>query len=336
MTEIERFHSANGAYVYRLPVEVFSGYMAYAHLVEHQGTWTLIDVGSGFGSSHADLLRGIQAVSKRLGRTLSLADVSRIIITHGHIDHFGGLTAVKKEVPAAEVAIHELDKRVLINYDERVLVTSLRMADFLVRAGVPEERRQHLMQMYLLGKQNFEATPVDVTLRDGDILDGVFEIIHVPGHSPGLIMVRIGDILITADHVLPHTSVALAPESIMPYTGVGHYLESLDRASCVSGVVVALGGHEEPMVDYAVAVARTRDQSVEKIERLLTLCREPRAIYEMAVLTYPELSGYGELLKINQTGARLEYLHQRGRVMVDNLDALDDKAVSALQYVAVN
>ena len=336
MTNIQHFNSANGATIFRLPLEVFSGYIAYSHLVKHDDKWTLIDVGSGFVNSHDDLVRGIAAVGDIIDEKLTLVDVNRIIVTHGHIDHFGGLRKVKDSAPNAEVAIHALAKRVLINYDERVWVTSRRMGDFLRRAGVPEELHHQLMQMYLIGKQNFEPVPVDDTLLHGDVLDDVFEIIHVPGHSSGLIMVRIGDILITSDHILPQTSVALSPESIMPSTGVGHYLESLHHASQVEGITLALGGHEEPMKDYYVVAERTRQQAVEKIDRILSLCDLPRTIYELAELTYPELNGYAALLKINQVGARIEYLHQRGLVVIDNLDELEHVENGPWRYIATN
>ena len=189
--------------------------------------------------------------------------------------------------------------------------------------------------MYMMTKQSFRSVAVDVVLHDGDVVDGVFEVIHVPGHTPGQVMIRIGDILLTADHVLPDTSVSLAPESIMPYTGVGHYIESLEKAARLDGVRVALGGHEAPMVDYAAVVRHTLDTARMKIDIVLEACDEPRTIFEIAKQIYNGLSGYIELLKLWQTGARIEYLYQRGLVRIDNLDALETNTLQPFRYVRI-
>ncbi|HEC23615.1 MAG TPA: MBL fold metallo-hydrolase [Chloroflexi bacterium] len=332
LPEVERFESSNGAQIFRLPMRVFPRYIAYAHLVVHDGRLTLVDVGSGLGESHADLLRGLEAVRTEYNLPATLEALDRIIITHGHIDHFGGLRYVREHAAQAGVAVHELARPVLIRHAERVLVTGKGMEDFLRRAGVPEDHRDRLLAMFMFGKRAFPPVRVDRTLRDGDLLDDTFRVIHVPGHAPGLVMLQIGDVLLTADHILPGTSVALAPESLMPYTGLSHYIESLEKAERVEGVRLALGGHEWPVRDYYAVARRTREAALEKIERVLDCCDQPRTIYEIARLIYDTLEGYIELLKLEQTGARIEYLNQRGLVIVDNLEALEQEHSPALRY----
>jgi glyoxylase-like metal-dependent hydrolase (beta-lactamase superfamily II) len=330
--KVERHSASNGAVIFRLPLEVFAGYIAYAHLIVHNNRFYLVDVGSGFGTSFKDLLAGLDAINTEFGITVSMSDLDMIIITHGHIDHFGGLTQAKDAAPQAKVAIHELDRPVLINYDERVLVTSKGMADFLQRGGVPEDHQKRLMDMYMLGKRAFKSVPVDLTLGDGDMIDDLFQVIHVPGHTPGLMMLQVDDVLLTADHLLPGTSVALAPESLMPYTGVGHYLDSLQKAMKVAGVRLALGGHEWAMENYYEVAGKTHKSSLEKIAKVLDVCVQPRTLYELASEIYGAMDGYSELLKLEQTGARIEYLNQRGLVMIENLDDLEHETSPVLRY----
>lgn len=329
---VERFESSGGSLIFRIPLEVFPDYIAYAYLVAVGDHLTLIDVGTGFGSSHTDLVSGLEQVQAASSIPCSLENLDRIIITHGHIDHFGGLSRVKEVAKNAQVGVHDLARLVLINYDERVLVSRYNVAEFLRRAGVPEDRQDRLMNMYMLGKQTYTSVPVDFSLKDGELLDGVFRIIHVPGHTPGLVMIQIDDILLTADHILPKTSVALAPESMMPYTGVGHYIESLEKALGVEGVELAMGGHEWPMPDYYAVAERTLKAAHDKVDRVLDQCDQPRSIYEIAKRIYGDLDGYSEMLKVWQTGARIEYLNQRGLVMIDNLDALEHEANPVLRY----
>ena len=245
----------------------------------------------------------------------------------------GGLGFVLTNAPEVRVMAHELVRPVLTSYHQRTVMARYSMARFLRMAGVPDARAVSLLEMYGLGKEDFEPIPMHGTLRDGDCFEDAFEVIHVPGHSPGLVMLKIGDVLLTADHILANTSVVLPPESIMPQTGVGHYLESLDRAERVEGIRVALGGHEWPMYNYYQVVRHARDNTVKKVNLVQDLCSEPRTIYEIACQIYDEMNGYSELLKVEKTGARIEYLYQRGLVIVDNLDEMDDLGQEAWRFV---
>ena len=330
---VEEFIASNGARIFRLPLEVFPDYMAFAHLVVHDDSATLVDTGSGFDSSNEDLVAGFAAVRDDFGVDVVLDGLSQVIITHGHIDHIGGLAFVLSRASSALVAAHELARPVLSDYRQRTLVTQHALARFLRIAGVSQTKIEQLLEMFLLGKQYFRFAPLHVALRDGAMVGGTFQVVHVPGHAPGLIMLQIGDVLLTADHILPNTSVALAPEMIMPYTGVGHYLESLEKAERLAGVRVALGGHERPMHDYYAAAAHSRDNAVKKIDLVRDLCREPRTIAEIACQVYDALEGYSELLKLEQIGARVEYLHQRGLLVIDNLENLDDPEDEAWRFV---
>jgi glyoxylase-like metal-dependent hydrolase (beta-lactamase superfamily II) len=328
---VERLQSG-GVTIFRLPLEVFPQYFAYAHLLVYEGTLTLVDTGSGFGNSPSDLLNGFEAVRENFGIPARIEDIDKIIISHGHIDHFGGVRQVKDIAVKASVIAHELTRPVLANFDERLIVSSKNMAHFLLRAGVPDERRKILMEMYLLGKKSFAPTPVDRTVKDGDIVDGILKMIHVPGHEAGHVMIRVGDVLLTSDHILPHTSVALSPESLMPFTGVAHYIDSLKVAEKIDGIRLAAGGHEEQMQDYYSVVKSVLAQAEDKIAQVLECCAAPSSVYDIAQVIYGALDGYGELLRIGQVGARIEYLNQRGLVMIENLDEVEREENPIIKY----
>src|SRR5690606_30270764 len=78
----------------------------------------LVDCGSGFAEANDQLLPGVTAVSHQFNEAISLAAVTHILITHGHIDHFGGLPFVR-QFPNAPAGVHVLDSRVLSNFEER-------------------------------------------------------------------------------------------------------------------------------------------------------------------------------------------------------------------------
>ena len=54
------FESAGGAKIFRLPLQVFPNFWAYAYVVQYAGETYLIDAGSGTDASYDDLLNGLK------------------------------------------------------------------------------------------------------------------------------------------------------------------------------------------------------------------------------------------------------------------------------------
>src|SRR4029078_3154175 len=100
------------------------------------------------------------------------ADIERIIITHGHIDHFGGLAFLHDEIPRAEIAIHELDVRILTAFEERVAVAKKAIRQVLQEAVVRSDMLQGFLDIYGFSKTNTHSLPVARTLVDNQELDG--------------------------------------------------------------------------------------------------------------------------------------------------------------------
>ena len=89
-----------------------------------------------------------------VGQPFGLADLTHILITHGHIDHFGGLTYVRPRTQAL-LGVHELDLRNLTNYEERLTVVSRRLKEYLIEAGVARETIARVcIEMYKITKSH--------------------------------------------------------------------------------------------------------------------------------------------------------------------------------------
>lgn len=333
LPKIERFDSSSGARIYRIPLEAFPGLIVYCYVVLGAGPPTLIDVGSGFGNSNEHLLSGLEALHDQFGESFLPTHIERILITHGHIDHFGGV-GFAREHTGAKIGIHPLDRRVLVAYEERVVIASKELRVFLERAGVEPELRQELMSMYLFAKQHVKSTPVDIVLEEYKPLDGM-EFIHTPGHCPGQVCIKIGDVFISADHILARTTPHQAPESITHYTGLGHYLESLYKIARVDGVRVALGGHEAPIYNFYNRIIEIRASHQRKLNRILEQigrAGEPCTINRICAAMYPDAQGYNTLLAIEEVGAHVEYLYQHGQLAICNLDEVEQVDNPPLYY----
>ncbi len=137
--EIRRFETAAGAQIFQIPLLAFPGLWGYAYLifVEYDSISyrVLIDVGSGYGESNRHLEAGFQQVSAQVGQSFGFENLTHILITHGHVDHFGGLSYVRPRTKAL-LGVHELDLRNLTSHEERLTIVSRRLREFLIEAGV--------------------------------------------------------------------------------------------------------------------------------------------------------------------------------------------------------
>jgi hydroxyacylglutathione hydrolase len=116
---------------------------------------------------------------------ISPKQVKRIIMTHTHLDHIGCLPELLRELPEAEVWVHENEASYLEAGDDRVVFGN-RMFESMVRSqySIPKDCFHITVQRKLLG---------DEILDLGGVL---FKVIHLPGHSSG------GIGLLNSDHRL--------------------------------------------------------------------------------------------------------------------------------------
>ncbi len=332
--EVKRYPTGDGRTIYALPLEVFPSFWGNAYLVTGGQGPVLVDCGSGQASSNHDLEAGFAAIAQRFGERIEFSDLRAILITHGHIDHFGGLNWVKRQC-LVPVGIQVLDRRVLSHYPERVIVAAAQVERFLAGTGVSPERRRQYLQMYRFTKGFFQSVAVDFWFESGPLLDGEFIAVHVPGHCSGQVCLRCGQVLLTADHILPGITPHLSPEIITANTGVGHYLESLARISAMADVAVGLGGHQGPIRDLTARLQELRQALAERQERLLELCAEPRALAEISRRLFGPVRSYHILLALLETGAHVEYLYQRGELVATNLEEIESDPQPVIRYQRV-
>jgi glyoxylase-like metal-dependent hydrolase (beta-lactamase superfamily II) len=138
-----------------------------AFLIEDGRDLTLID------TLYEKDARIVVAEIRRLGRSLS--DLKRIVLTHAHRAHLGGLAALKRWT-GATVFSNEWEADIIAGNRKPQPVTILPRLP--LRAYFP-------FQVGLaLGLGAHPACPVDETLKEEDEI-GTLQVLQTPGHSPG-------------------------------------------------------------------------------------------------------------------------------------------------------
>ncbi len=327
---VRKYISAGRTTAYKLPVEAFPNHITNCYLVMTDPI-TLIDAASGQDSSNASLLDCFERLRTEFDEKVTLQDVKRLILTHGHIDHFGGLHYVVEQT-GAEIGIHELDASVIRHFKERLVVSTKNLHIFLERAGLSPERTAKLLDMNKWSKDLFRARPVDFVFDEGPLPNTPFELHHAPGHCPGQVCIQLDDILFTADHVLSHITPNQSPEFIVRYTGLGHYIAALKKIKAIPGINIGLGGHEHAIEDVSGRVDASIAFHEARLEKTLNLCNEPSTVSEVSLKLFGERKGYHVLLAFLETGAHMEYLHERGHLAVVNVDEVDMQYNPVLKY----
>lgn len=151
-----------------------------AYLLETEAGLTLVDCGlQGEGPA-------IVAALAELGRQPS--DVARIVVTHAHADHFGGLAEVKTAT-GAEVWMHPLDADIVRN--------GRPLREARPAPGLPGLIFPLVKGMFRLG--GLPPVAVEHELSDGDELPGGLRVLAVPGASAGQVALLWGRTLIAGD-----------------------------------------------------------------------------------------------------------------------------------------
>lgn len=309
---VEQFSTSRGDRIYRIPLEVFPGFWGFSHLVVSDSLRCLVDVGSGMESSNHGLETGMQSIREDYGESIDWRDLSHVVISHGHIDHHGGLRFVREKTEAP-VGIHELDWRVLACYEARLAEAVDSLERFLRTSGLPSDEQASILGIYSVHKSLFASVPVDFTFASPCSRLGSMTVVHTPGHCPGQVVIQVDDILLCGDQVLSDISPHQSPEQLTAYTGLGHYLESLSLVERMSpGIRLGLGGHQRPMPDLAGRIRAIRLGHQTRLQEVLGQMAQPSTLAQVARALFPEADGYNHLLALEETGAHVEYLSARG------------------------
>ncbi|HMA33707.1 MAG TPA: MBL fold metallo-hydrolase [Chloroflexia bacterium] len=281
---------------------------------------TLIDCGPLTDAAWTDLTEGLARVGRRP------AEIGRLIITHGHVDHWGLAARIVALSGAAVWAHQRLDTWLgdfPAEWVRRMAYLTLLCQDMGVPAGTMVEINRGMKAM-----GHFTA-PVPVTrlLAAGEVipLAGYDWTVHyTPGHATGHIALQQPDTrsLIAGDHLLAEVSsnpVLEAPllgERARPRM-LPLYVESLTRVAALP-VLWVYPGHGRPFQGHRKLIKGRLQHHEERAARLLAMVQQqPADCYTLSRQLFPRLEGVDIFLGFSETLGHLDLLEDRGQIQID-------------------
>ncbi len=306
------FETMGGARVRRIPVEAFPDFWAYVYLVQKEQYRVLIDTGSGTDTSHENLLSGLKQAR------IEPSGLTHIFLTHAHIDHFGGLAKLHP-LTSAKIGCHELDLQTVAHHEAHYAWVGRRIDSFLAQTGLADETREQALSIFRFSKAIYQSVPVDCTFESLDMCHGPFEFLHLPGHCPGHVAIRLDDVVFCGDMVIQGVTPHLSPEWIHPYSGLDHYLDSLTQLEHWGKAARCFfNGHNAVITDLPAQIEATKQNILRRMSKAVDALHNPLTIAEVCRAVYGETGGYQQLLTIEKTGAYVEYLYERGMIVITN------------------
>ena len=338
VSKIAKYEFTNSAPIFQLPIEAFPGLWTFAYLVLIDDFVVLIDTGSGIGDARDQLLDGILESGRMAkGKAFSEKDLTHILITHGHIDHFGGLKEICKRTEAL-VGVHELDRRNITNFLERRTINLHNLKGYLDQAGVNGRKQESMLDFYCYTLELFDSVEVDFGFEEINMQLGPFQFLHVPGHSGGHVAIRLEDVIFCGDHVLTDITPHQAPEELSPWCGLNHYLRSLALLGrWAADIMIAFSGHKQVITDLPARILEIKAMHAQRLTEVLEFYKSPQTIDALSENLFGEAFGFDALLAIEEAGAHVEYLYQRGSLRILNYSQLENlEGPTALQYQTIS
>jgi glyoxylase-like metal-dependent hydrolase (beta-lactamase superfamily II) len=282
------------------------------HLIRRDPV-TIVDAGPLTDAAWEGLNAGLAA------RGLAVSDVRRVLLTHGHHDHYG-LAAKVADVSGAQLWGGALDRK---NFRQernpRLLLDDMARSGFGVAA-------RFAVVASIAAVDRF-AKPLEAwdELKGGETLpgDGWSVVVRsTPGHTPGSLTFEIPEagVLFTGDTVLkeitPNAVVDEDPEEPgRPFRSVSRYFETLEEIGRTHTGATLLTGHGAPIPDWHAHKGRLDRRYGLRVDQILRqLAKGPATVRDLVAAIFPRVKTLNVFLAYSEILGFLMYLEDMGRV----------------------
>lgn len=287
------------------------------YLIRSRGELALVDNGWNTDAAYGGLQEGMAEHGTQP------ADLTRLIVTHVHPDHYG-LTGRLADESGASVLMHEKEAEVIVSRYLQPQPLVDQMQSWMGRHGVPPMTAPQMARGSMGMLDKVSARKPDVTLQGGEhvrVGDFEFEVIWTPGHAPGHICLYEPNrkLLISGDHILPTITPNVSRHAQATGNPLSDYIKSLEKVEHLD-VEILLPAHEFDTHDLKGRVAEIRHHHEERLAEMERCIGDGATAWEVAgrvVWTTGKLADFEPFMQrsaVGETLAHLEYLHELGRI----------------------
>ena len=291
-----------------------------SYLVKGSGGYTLIDPGL-----RADLCeRAWERVLAELG--IRWTDVSQVVITHFHPDHYG-LAGEVQRLAGCPVIISRESHRVAMRLWGPEHDLNQAVVELFVRHGMDRSHidalESHLEQQFAMVLPHPEVTYIEPgeRLRIGGI-DALA--VSTPGHAAGHLSFYDPERrrIFCGDFVLMRISPNIGYIPGVNEDPLGTYLDHLRQAETFR-VDIAFPGHREPFAAYAERARELVRHHERRLAEMRALLAAPKTAYELC------RDVFGDRLTVHQfrfamaeTLAHVIHLERKGSVIAEDREGV--------------
>ena len=313
-----------------LPVDMPGLGHVNCYALEDERGFALVDPGLPGDHSWRALRARMDDAGIPLGR------VHTTVVTHSHVDHFGGSDQLREEA-GAEILTHEAFEATwafedanddmeaaLIDLDEDELIEFWKLRwDALGeniwgtrREAPPDDAIRRWITMGEAGTMRFRTPEPTLRVSDGDpvkLAGREWFALHTPGHTTDHLCLwdPTAGVLLSGDHVLPTITPHIAGSTALA-DPLASFFDSLERVGGLDGVSHVLPAHGHPFENLG---ERTRSIMDHHEERLDLLRAAADSLVDAPVEGYMKVlfqeRAWGDMAA-SETFAHLEHLRVAG------------------------
>ncbi|MGQ9759225.1 MAG: MBL fold metallo-hydrolase, partial [Candidatus Methanomethylicaceae archaeon] len=238
-------------------------------------------------------------------RTLKEIDslnLEYILVTHGHLDHFGLAGFLQRET-GAEVLIHESDAVALKDY-RKVISWFDEVYDYAVEGGYESQELEKIRNKLLIAVEMIKSPDVYRFFKDIEVNVGEYALksLHLPGHTPGSVGYVLGNSIFSGDVAIEGS------------TAVGEFRQELDSLQKLKSFKYIYAGHRKTPLSVK-DIEELEAHFVNRLEEVLKTIRFGMKLRDIVNKIYGETDDANlirKIIPIRQTLSYLKYLEEEG------------------------
>lgn len=254
----------------------------------------------------------------------SVKDVKRILLTHGHIDHFGCAEWIKR-ISGAEIFIHENDyQKASRTHREDDIYTEF-YKNTLLEHGSPEKGLRGVDNFMKYIETMYEPLK-DVTFTGANVEfdNSNWEVIETPGHTSGCVVYynEENEILISGDTLIKEIS----PNPVIEFNSEGKrfnsqaiFRETIDKLKTYKFKRI-IPGHGEEIFNFDLLFSKYQKGWELRENKLTEIFKETPCLtaYEMMEKVFGELEEFQIFLGMSEMIGMFDLLESRNIIEYHN------------------